>query len=333
MNLNEKIEWLNYWIEDANTDKTRILLIGDSVAREYRKKLNEIFEKKNMVVDLIATSAVILDDRLMAEILLFFRQNNYCYKAVVFNVGAHHGYWIDCENDEEVRKKYEVELNNLFDKIEETVPTIITVGGTPEKEECIDRKLENIEIRRRNEILKRISQKRGYPYIDLYDCAIKEKFEYSDWVHFYGDADECFAQRIAGHLGVLDMISSNRVYNFEKFIASIKAHDKQKIYIYGAGVKGKALGEFLQECGIRIENFIVSDDYFDNSEKIERFSNINSKEAFIIVSIEERSVWGEISKRKIEFITMSKDIYVKLKTYKEMKELARRFSKNGRGMI
>ena len=36
----EKIEWLNYWIEDADKDKERIILIGDSVTRDLRKKLN-----------------------------------------------------------------------------------------------------------------------------------------------------------------------------------------------------------------------------------------------------------------------------------------------------
>lgn len=321
MKLNEKIEWLNYWIQDADKDKARILLIGDSVAREYRKELNEIFEKKNMVVDLIATSATILDDRIETEILMLLKQNNYNYQAAVFHIGAHHGYWIDCENDGEFRKKYEAELNNLFDRIEEIIPTIITVGGTPEKEEDIERKLENIEIRRRNKILEKVASKRGYVYIDLYDYAIKGNFEYSDWVHFYGDADEYFAQIIAGHLGIFDMVNSNRVYNLEKFIALIREHDNQKIYIYGAGAKGKLLRDFLERCRIRIENFIVSDDHFDNSEKIERFSSINRQDIFIIVSIEERTVWKEISKKEIEFITMSKDIYDKLKTYKEMNEL------------
>lgn len=34
----EKIEWFNSWIEDANANRKRILLIGDSVTRELRKK-------------------------------------------------------------------------------------------------------------------------------------------------------------------------------------------------------------------------------------------------------------------------------------------------------
>lgn len=36
----EPIEWLNYWIEDANKYKQRIILIGDSVTRDLRKKIN-----------------------------------------------------------------------------------------------------------------------------------------------------------------------------------------------------------------------------------------------------------------------------------------------------
>ena len=33
----EPIEWLNYWIEDANKYKQRIILIGDSVTRDLSK--------------------------------------------------------------------------------------------------------------------------------------------------------------------------------------------------------------------------------------------------------------------------------------------------------
>lgn len=320
-NSNEKIEWLNYWIEDAYKDKTRILLIGDSVAREYRKELNGIFEEEDIAVDLIATSASILDDRIKEEILFFLRQNDYKYQTVIFNIGAHHGYWIDCENNEEFRESYEVALNKLFDKIEEIIPTIITVGGTPEKEECIERKLENVEIRMRNRILERVAQERGYSYIDLYDFTINGRFEYSDWVHFYGDGDEQIAQIIARYLGKLDAIKSNRVYDIEKFIDLIREHDKQKVYIYGAGVKGKLLKYFLEKCEIQIEKFVVSDDHFDNSEEIEKFSSINSQEAFIVVSVEERTVWKELNNKEIEFITMSKDIYTKLKICNEISTL------------
>ena len=40
----ERIEWLNYWIEDANEEKKRILLIGDSVTRGVAKKTEYVFK-------------------------------------------------------------------------------------------------------------------------------------------------------------------------------------------------------------------------------------------------------------------------------------------------
>lgn len=324
--LNERIEWLNYWIEDADKDKTRILLIGDSVARQFRKELNEALEEKDIVVDLIATSASVLTDRIESEILSFLDLNDRKYEAVIFNIGAHHGYWIDCENDEKIRKRYKVALNNLFSKIEEIIPIIIAVGGTPEKEEGIERKLENKEIRRRNSILESVALKRGYSYIDLYGYTIKNKFKYSDWVHFFGDAYEHFAQEIVKYLGELDIIESNRVYNAEEFIDEIREHSKQKIYIYGAGVKGRILREFLIKCGIQIEGFIVTDEYFENNylENTKKISEINEKNILIIVSIEERTIWKEICNKEIEFITMSKDIYIKLKTYFEISALIKK---------
>lgn len=68
----EKIEWFNYWIEDANQEKKRILLIGDSVTRQYRKILNNVVATEGYVCDLIATSHSILDEVLEKELKFFF---------------------------------------------------------------------------------------------------------------------------------------------------------------------------------------------------------------------------------------------------------------------
>lgn len=51
----ETTEWSNFWYDQANVQGTRrILLVGDSIARQYRRTLSE---KLKSPVDLFATSA------------------------------------------------------------------------------------------------------------------------------------------------------------------------------------------------------------------------------------------------------------------------------------
>ena len=56
----EPTEWVNSWISHANCKGDRILLIGDSVTRALRGKL-EFFLKKWYHVDLFASSFAITD--------------------------------------------------------------------------------------------------------------------------------------------------------------------------------------------------------------------------------------------------------------------------------
>lgn len=55
----ETTEWSNFWYDQANVQGTRrILLVGDSIARQYRRTLSE---KLKSPVDLFATSAALRD--------------------------------------------------------------------------------------------------------------------------------------------------------------------------------------------------------------------------------------------------------------------------------
>ncbi|MBQ9136373.1 MAG: hypothetical protein IJX66_09815 [Lachnospiraceae bacterium] len=54
----ERIEWTNEWWEDANNlDATRWVLIGDSVARQFRSTLQEMLAP-HIKVDFFATSLI-----------------------------------------------------------------------------------------------------------------------------------------------------------------------------------------------------------------------------------------------------------------------------------
>ncbi len=60
----ERLEWSNFWWEEANKECKRLLLIGDSVTRGYRSALNNFMSESGggYVVDLCAFSAAITDE-------------------------------------------------------------------------------------------------------------------------------------------------------------------------------------------------------------------------------------------------------------------------------
>ena len=88
----EHVEWTNGWHQFANRfDKRRWLLIGDSVAREYRGRLQELVNDKNVAIDFFATSYRIEDPAFFKELQHFFSFEEYKYEMIFINWGAHHG--------------------------------------------------------------------------------------------------------------------------------------------------------------------------------------------------------------------------------------------------
>lgn len=67
----ERIEWSNIWWEKANdASQKRIALLGDSVTREFRNKLNARLTGR-YVVDICASSSQITDSLLWKEYKFF----------------------------------------------------------------------------------------------------------------------------------------------------------------------------------------------------------------------------------------------------------------------
>ena len=64
----ESIEWTNGWRDDADVPKKRRwLVIGDSVAREWRGRLKELVAASNIAVDFFASSLHIEDPAFFKE--------------------------------------------------------------------------------------------------------------------------------------------------------------------------------------------------------------------------------------------------------------------------
>ena len=75
----ERIEWSNIWWETANdVQQKRIALLGDSVTRGFRSKLNSRL-KGRYVVDICASSSQITDSLLWKEYKFFFDCSEWQY--------------------------------------------------------------------------------------------------------------------------------------------------------------------------------------------------------------------------------------------------------------
>lgn len=83
----ESIEWCDVWISHANeTNLPRVLLIGDSIARDYYPLVEKRLEGRAYVARL-ATSRFISDPVLLGEIALVL--DNTKFDVIHFNNGMH----------------------------------------------------------------------------------------------------------------------------------------------------------------------------------------------------------------------------------------------------
>src|SRR5689334_6470669 len=83
----EAIEWCDIWISHANeTNLPRVLLIGDSIARDYYPEVEKLLAGKAFVARL-ATSRFVADPVLLKEIGLVL--DGARFDVVQFNNGMH----------------------------------------------------------------------------------------------------------------------------------------------------------------------------------------------------------------------------------------------------
>ena len=126
----ENVEWTNGWRDDAdNPIKRRWLLIGDSVAREWRGRLQEIVQPKNISVDFFATSLHIEDPAFFKELRHFLSYDEYRYEIVLINWGGHHGWHRSCANDEKIYLSYKTQYENLLNYIKDIALSQKNGGG------------------------------------------------------------------------------------------------------------------------------------------------------------------------------------------------------------
>jgi GDSL-like Lipase/Acylhydrolase family len=189
----EAIEWCDIWISHANeTNLPRVLLIGDSIARDYYPEVEKRLVGKAFVARL-ATSRFVADPVLLKEIELVLSDAK--FEVILFNNGMHG--W----------QHSEVEYRNGFPKLINTIQAhapkarLISATTTPLRDGkgvTYDAKAEYSDerIAARNAIAAEILVAQKIPTVDL-NAAVRGHPEFhSDNVHFNGQGTQILAAQV-----------------------------------------------------------------------------------------------------------------------------------------
>jgi hypothetical protein len=193
----ESIEWCDIWISHANeTNLPRVLLIGDSIARDYFPKVEKHLEGK-AYVGRLSSSASISDPALLKQIEMVL--NEYKFDVIHFNNGMHG--WQHSE------KEYEREFPQIIKTIQKCAPKakLIWANTTPLKVSPnlpADNQTQATDerIAARNDIALKFVQAQGVPVDDLNAPMCGHPEFHSDNVHFNEQGIALQAMQVAAHI-------------------------------------------------------------------------------------------------------------------------------------
>ncbi|MDF2985457.1 MAG: hydrolase family protein [Eubacterium sp.] len=191
----ETYEWCDFWWEKTDCyDKPRVLLIGDSVTRAYRPKVNELL-KEAAYVDMLATSKAVDNPSLMREIGYILSHRDFRYKVIHFNNGIH-GLHL---SEEEYQKGLEEVVSYIIDNCRAAgiilaLSTPVTVEG---KKEVINAEFTD-KLIDRNNAMKLIANKYNIAIDDLYTPMFgKSGYRADDGLHYNDEGENAQAKLVA----------------------------------------------------------------------------------------------------------------------------------------
>jgi hypothetical protein len=196
----EAIEWCDIWISHANeTNQPRVLLIGDSIVRDYYPEVEKRLSKKAFVARL-ATSRFVADPVLHKEIELVLEGTK--FDVIVFNNGMHG--WQHSE------AKYREAFPKLIRTIRSHAPKAKLIWATTTplrdgKDVTGDTKAEYSDerIAARNALAAEVVAVRKVLTVDL-NAAVRRRPElHSDNVHFNSQGSQILADQISAAVAKL----------------------------------------------------------------------------------------------------------------------------------
>jgi lysophospholipase L1-like esterase len=195
----ENIEWLDVWIPDTNASQPlpRILLIGDSITKEYGPLVEKNLQGKAYVARL-TTSKSLGDPAFLAEIALILSEQH--FDIIHFNNGMHgHDY---------AEEQYAAALPDLLATLRRGAPTakIMAATTTPTREANHLEQVGDYTARviARNKAVTDLCAKENIPVDDLF-AVVNNRPEYfkPDGVHHVQKSIDAEAQAVTASLADL----------------------------------------------------------------------------------------------------------------------------------
>ena len=190
----ERIEWINVWIPDAQTnDRPRVLLIGDSITQGYYGGVAKRLSGK-AYVGRLTTSLSVCDPKfldVLKPILESFR-----YAVIQFNNGIH--------GKDYPLEAYRKGLDRTFRFLREKArgAKIVWAATTPAKFKPANQK-RNDQIRARNHVALELCRKYKILVNDLYALSKDLDSLHRDDFHYKAKAIQAQAQAVARFLAPL----------------------------------------------------------------------------------------------------------------------------------
>ncbi|MEI7946901.1 MAG: SGNH/GDSL hydrolase family protein [bacterium] len=184
----ENIEWCDVWIPGAtNTNKPRVLLVGDSITKGYYKVASDQLGEKATCAR-FATSACIADPAFHVQLEALLSQ--YTFALIHFNNGLHGvGY-----TEEEYQAGYKKALKSIQKHSPST--KLVLALSTPLNETSQANGL-NPRITERNRIVSELAKTYGAAVNDLHSISKGHPEYYTDAYHYKAVAIELQGKQVA----------------------------------------------------------------------------------------------------------------------------------------
>lgn len=181
----EKYEWDNMWIEHANeSERKRVAYIGDSISCGIRGLITQR-TNEDILCDGFGTSKSADNPFYVKSIELFLEQLPQV-SDIIINNGLH-GWHL---SDEQYEKCFDKSIEFLLKKYNNSRIFIVLTTALLDNEK-------NKRVIARNKIAQNIAQKHSLPIIDFYNITVGNKDKYlNDGVHLNKDLYEKLADEI-----------------------------------------------------------------------------------------------------------------------------------------
>ena len=189
MATKEKFEWIRSWSDYApNTDKPRVLLIGDSITNGYNEQVRELL-RDVCYVDFFATSYTIESCVYLANVRAMIADAK--YDLVHFNFGLH-GFHLK-------RDEYKARVRALAVEIALECKTVLVTSTPIRAQKSNDLDAKNSIVIERNEAVAEIAKECGFAVDELYTVARDLAFELvtGDGFHYTTEGYKALASVVA----------------------------------------------------------------------------------------------------------------------------------------